>query len=39
METMHADLSHLSREDLIGFRRHLIALLRIVDLLLGLDKR
>lgn len=37
--THHVDLSHMTREDLVGFRRHLIALLRMVDYLLGLDKR
>lgn len=34
MLTTETDLSHLTYEQLINFRRHLIALLRMVDLLL-----
>ena len=37
--TTQADFSHMSREELVGLRRHLIALLRIVDWLIGLDTR
>lgn len=36
MQTTDADLSHLTQEQLINFRRHLIALLRMVDILLNM---
>lgn len=33
--TTQVDLSHMTRDDLVGLRRHLIAVLRIIDMLLG----
>ena len=36
MDTTEADLSHLTLDQLMNFRRHLIALLRMVDILLNM---
>lgn len=33
--TTQVDLSHMTRDELVGLRRHLIAVLRIIDMLLG----
>lgn len=34
--TTHVDFSHMTRDELVAFRRHIIAMLRIIDLLLGM---
>jgi hypothetical protein len=34
--TTQVDFSHMTRDELVLFRRHLIAMLRIIDMLLGM---
>ena len=34
--TTQVDFSHMTRDELVLFRRHLIVMLRIIDMLLGM---
>lgn len=37
--TTQVDFSRMTRDELVAFRRHIIAMLRILDMLLGINNR